>query len=152
MGRSLVRTSSTVYAGCTCDFNKCQCISRSFVSVPMHLPLICVSAIASPAHLCQCHCISRSFVSVPLHLPLICVSAIASPSHLCQCHCISRSFVSVPLQLPLICVSAIASPTHLCQCHCISCSVMPTLHIALTCVSVIDSPGIGTNEWEIQWH
>ena len=24
MGRSLVRTSSMVYAGCTCDFNKTQ--------------------------------------------------------------------------------------------------------------------------------
>ena len=30
MGRSLVRTSSTVYAGCTCDFNKVKDI-QSFL-------------------------------------------------------------------------------------------------------------------------
>ena len=68
---------------------QCHCISRSFVSVPMHLLFICVSAIAHSAQLCQCQCISRSFVSVPLHLPLICISASASPAHLYQCQCIS---------------------------------------------------------------
>jgi len=96
-------------------------------------PLICVSAIASPTHLCQGHCISCSFVSVPLHLPLICISAIASPTHMCQCHCISHSFVSVPLPIPLTGFRAIASPTHSYQWHYISCSVVSCpLHLLLS--------------------
>ena len=47
MGRSLVRTSSTIYAGCTCDFNRSlyriefQSEPLSLLSIKDLMPLLC---------------------------------------------------------------------------------------------------------------